>query len=84
MLLCLDVWDMLDVNALLMLLYCDMLATFDEMRWDRGMLGLWYAMIDERIGFKMIDAMLIVRCMLVCACVSIECNVECAFNEIKT
>ena len=41
-------------------------------------------MIDERIGFKMIDAMLIVRCMLVCACVSIECNVEYAFNEIKT
>ena len=32
MMLCLDVWDMLDVNALLMLLYCDMLAALDEMR----------------------------------------------------
>ena len=32
MMLCLDVWDMLDVNALLMLLYCDMLADLYEMR----------------------------------------------------
>ena len=34
----------------------------------------------------MFDAMLIVRCMLVCVCVcvSIEYNVEHSFNEIKT
>ena len=32
----------------------------------------------------MIDATLIVRCMLVCVCVcELECNVECAFNKIK-
>ena len=32
MMLCLDFWDMLDVNALLMLLYYDTLAALDEMR----------------------------------------------------
>ena len=32
MMLCLDVWDMLNVNVLLMLSYCDMLAALDEMR----------------------------------------------------
>ena len=32
MMLCLDVWDMLDVNALLMLPYCDMLTALVEMR----------------------------------------------------
>ena len=32
MMLCSDVCDMLDVNALLMLLYCDMFAILDKMR----------------------------------------------------
>ena len=32
MMLCLDVWVMLDINALLMLSYCDMHAALDEMR----------------------------------------------------
>ena len=34
----------------------------------------------------MFDAMLIVRCMLVCVCVcvSIDYNVEHSYNEIKT
>ena len=32
MILCLDVWDLLNVNAFLMLPYGDMLAALDEMR----------------------------------------------------
>ena len=49
---------------------------------DRCMLGLiWIAMIGICWGLGMIDAMLIVRCMLMC--VSIEFNFEYAFSEIK-
>ena len=32
MMLYLDVWDLLNVNALLMQPYCDMLVALDEMR----------------------------------------------------
>ena len=39
-----------------------------------SMIGVW---------LRMFDAMLFVRCMLVCMC-EIENNVECAFNRVKT
>ena len=40
-------------------------------------------MIDVWLG--KIDAMLIVRCMLVCVCVcEYRYNIECAFNRVKT
>ena len=42
-------------------------------------------MIDVWLG--KIDAMLIVRCMLVCVCVCVceyRYNIKCAFNRVKT
>ena len=43
---------------------------------------LWLiAMIDVWLG--MMDAMLIVRCMLVCVC-ELDTSIECAFNRVKT
>ena len=45
-------------------------------------------MVDKNdrciLGFGTFDAMLIVRCMLVCVCVCVGYNVEHSFNEIKT
>ena len=41
------------------------------------------AMIDVWLG--MIDAMLIVRCMLVCVCVcELDANIEYALNRVNT
>ena len=62
MMLCLDVWDMFDVNAWLMLLLCDVLVAFG------------YILLDDRVFMLRISVghlpCLDVRCMLVC--VSLE------------
>ena len=46
----------------------------------RCMIGL-VDLIDVWLG--MMDAMLIVRCILVCVC-ELDNNIECAFNRVKT
>ena len=51
----------------------------DDSLFVRWMLG--YAMIDVWLG--MIDAMLIIRCMLACVC-ELDTNIEFAFNKVKT
>ena len=46
---------------------------------------LWYAMIDEWLGFGMINAIII--CLDVCVCVCVceyRYSIEYAFNRVKT
>ena len=51
---------MFDICLMLMPCWCYHIVMWllPWMRWDRCMLGLWYAMIDEWLGFRMIDVML--------------------------
>ena len=48
---------------------------------------IWDAMIDEWLGFGMIDAMIICLDMCVCVCVCVceyRYSIEYAFNRVKT
>ena len=49
------------------------------------MLDVWQTFFASMIGvwLGMFDAMLIVRCMLVCVC-ELDTSIECAFNRVKT